>query len=70
MSYIGYYSNTAKQGELEKAVDCFERALDYAKLQEDADAEKAIKKALKDVNEQIAKRVSDPGMLLSVISLV
>lgn len=51
----------AKQGELEAAVDSFERALDFAKLQEDRDAEKAIKKALKDVNERIAKKLSDPG---------
>lgn len=42
-------------------MDCFERALDYAKLQEDADASKAIKKALKEVNERIAKRLTDPG---------
>lgn len=52
----------AKQGELEASVDSFERALDYAKLQEDTDAERAIKKALKDVNERILKGPTDPGI--------
>ena len=52
----------AKKGELEASVDSFERALDFAKLQEDREAEKAIKKALRDVNERIAKKLSDPGM--------
>ena len=55
----------AKQGELESSIDSFERALDYAKLQEDTDAEKAIKKAMKDVNEQITKKLNDPGNALS-----
>lgn len=51
----------AKQDELEEAVESFERALDFAKLQEDREAEKAIKKALKDINERISKRSNDPG---------
>lgn len=50
----------AKKQQYNSAVDSFERALDFAKLQEDDDAENAIKKALKEVNEKIAQNAADP----------
>lgn len=49
---------TAKKEEYQSAVDSFERALDFAKLQEDDEAENAIKKALKEVNDKIAENAA------------
>jgi len=50
---------SAKDGDYQDAIDSFERALDFAKLQEDKAAERAIQRALKDINDTIARGLSD-----------
>lgn len=65
------YLIAAKKEQYQSAVDSFERALDFAKLQEDDDAETAIKKALKEVNDKLANNAAeDPGMLLSLNNIL
>lgn len=56
--FYAYFSQSVKKDAYEAAVDSFERALEFAKLQEDDDAERAIKKALKEVNDKIAMKAS------------
>ncbi|CAH1249599.1 TTC25 [Branchiostoma lanceolatum] len=48
-----------RQGQLEGAVQSFERSLDMAKAQGDSAAEVAIRRALDDVNNRIAKKEKD-----------
>ena len=45
--------NIAKMGELQAAVQSFERSLELAKVLDDEPSQDAIKKALEDVNAQI-----------------
>lgn len=44
-----------KLGELQDALQSFEKALELAKILEDDAAENAISKAVNDVNDRIAK---------------
>ena len=48
-----------KLGELQEALDSFEKALEMAKGQNDTAAEAAIKKALEDVNNRIVRGVKE-----------
>ena len=48
-----------KLGELQEALDSFEKSLDMAKVQGDTAAEAAIKKALEDVNNRIVRGVQE-----------
>jgi hypothetical protein len=48
-----------KLGELQEALDSFEKALDMAKLQSDSAAEAAIKKAIEDVNHRIVTGIRE-----------
>ncbi|XP_064646279.1 outer dynein arm-docking complex subunit 4-like isoform X2 [Lineus longissimus] len=50
-----------KLGELEAACDSFERSLEMARLQGDEPAERAIKKALEDVNRKIVEDARERG---------
>lgn len=56
-STFGYIS--VKLGELEEALDSFEKSLEMAKLQNDKMAENAIKQALDDVNNKIVRGIRD-----------
>jgi len=48
-----------KLGDLQAALEAFEKSLEMAKLQEDKKAENAIKKAIKEVNQKIVKSMKD-----------
>lgn len=50
---VNYHYTSVKSGDYQAAVDSFEKSLDMARAQGDAEAEKAIKKALQDVNDKI-----------------
>ncbi|ELU16005.1 hypothetical protein CAPTEDRAFT_154109 [Capitella teleta] len=50
-----------KLGELQEALDSFEKSLDMAKVQGDSAAEGAIKKALEDVNNRIVSGIKESG---------
>lgn len=50
-----------KLNDLQAALDSFEKALEMAKVQDDRAAEKAIKKAIEDVNSKIVKGMKDKG---------
>ncbi len=50
-----------KCGDLQAALDSFEKSLDMAKLQGDELAESAIKKAIADVNKKIVRGVKESG---------
>lgn len=47
----------AKMGELQAAVQSFERSLELAKVLDDEPSQEAIKKALEDVNAQIVGEI-------------
>lgn len=57
ISKVNILLSTVKLGELQDALDSFEKSLDMAKVQGDTAAEAAIKKALEDVNHQIVHGV-------------
>ncbi|XP_070570632.1 outer dynein arm-docking complex subunit 4-like isoform X4 [Ptychodera flava] len=48
-----------KLGDLQAAIDSFERSLEMAKLQGDEAAEQAIVKAIEDVNDKIVKGIKE-----------
>ena len=48
----------AKLGELQSAVQSFERSLELAKLLEDEPSQVAVKKALEEINSQIVQELS------------
>jgi len=52
---------SAKQGKLDSAVSSFERALTFANLQEDKEAESAILTAIDDLKDRIAKGENGTG---------
>ena len=58
---IMYFHVAVKCGDYQEALDSFEKALDMARLQNDKQAESAIKKALEDVNKKIVKGIKEDG---------
>ena len=50
---------SVKSNDLQSASDNFERALELAEQLDDSSAEKAIRKALEEVNDKIVRGVKD-----------
>ena len=50
---------TVKLGDLQDAIESFERSLEMAKVQGDEPAEKAISKALEELNEKIVQGIKE-----------
>ncbi len=48
-----------KLGDLQDAIESFERALEMAKVQGDEPAQKAISKALEELNQKIVQGIKD-----------
>ena len=53
------FSVTVKLGDLQEAIESFERSLEMAKVQGDEPAQKAIAKALEDLNEKIVQGLKE-----------
>ena len=51
----------AKQGELQAALQSFERALELARLLEDQESQTLIKKALEELNSRIVDEMKSDG---------
>ena len=49
------FFSVVKLGDLQAALQTFEKALELAKILEDEAAEKAISKTIKDINDRIAQ---------------
>ena len=56
------YSFAVKLGDLQDALQSFEKALELAKILEDEAAENAISKAINDVNDRIAQGMINKSM--------
>ena len=56
------YSFAVKLGDLQDALQSFEKALELAKILEDEAAENAISKAINDVNDRIAQGIINKSM--------
>jgi hypothetical protein len=54
-----------KLNELNEALDAFNRALELAKLQSDRAAESAVRRAIDDINNTIAKQTRENDRLQS-----
>jgi hypothetical protein len=62
---------SVKLGELDDALDNFNRALELAKTQSDKAAESAIRRAIDDVNNTIDKQVRrGPSAILPLVSSI
>lgn len=52
--FVNFFS-VVKLGDLQAALQTFEKALELAKILEDEAAEKAISKTINDINDRIAQ---------------
>ena len=60
MKYQHFFA--VKLGDLQDALQSFEKALELAKILEDEAAENAISKAINDVNDRIAQGIINKSM--------